>query len=272
MAQVDAPTGVDIAPRQKLWGGYLVLPENRSAVRAAQRLLQSLAKPLARCPFACPLVLHGPTGTGKTALLQSLVKQILELPEARTVRQLPSCELPRASQDPDRELEDLIEVDLLILEDLHHIKTPDAETLGLLLDRRSVFQRPTILTAPTGPANLGNLPRRLTNRLSAGLVLGMHSPDSPSRIELARHYAELRSIHLSGAALIWLADNAHGVRPLFGLIEKLRPLAKRTVGALTVEQIEPILGDSAPPSKPAMQRIVESVCETYPEGKCPRAE
>jgi chromosomal replication initiator protein len=254
-------TEIETPPKQ--WGELLVLPENRSAVRAAARIARTLERPAGRTSSGNPLVFHGPPGVGKTAILQELVRRVIATAEARTARVLSATEFPRASsEETGDELADLRTCDLVAVEDLHHLKAPDLDAVCALLDHRSARGKPTVVTAPNGPANLTELPRRLTSRLGSGLVVRIDPPGTASRVKLARWYADKRKVKLDPDALTWLAETATGVRPLFGMVEELRGVGKSSAKPLTFAQVRDLLQTPTSDHSP-LERIVAKVCETY---------
>src|SRR5437762_2675603 len=74
-----------------------------------------------------------------------------------------------------------------------------------------------------GPPRLTALPRRLTSRLAAGLVVRLGPLSRESRRVLLAHLAGKRGLRLTDAALDGLAakPTGGGVRPLLGMLEAL---------------------------------------------------
>jgi chromosomal replication initiator protein len=243
------------------WGDLLITPENRFAVRSAQRVLRALRSGTSRVAYACPLYWHGSHGTGKTSLANELLRQVALLPGIKQLGLVTFAEWPR---DP-KELRLLQEHDLLVIEGLHQLKKPDVDSLVQLLDARTKHRRMTILTGSTGPANLPNVPRRLCSRIAAGLMLNLLQPGSTSQLLLVRELARQHKIKLSREALSWLATNASGYRDILGQFETLRTTRKPSPVALTVLQVQETLAKTAQHSQPRslLQGIVGRVAKLY---------
>lgn len=236
----------------------LVLPENRSAVRAAERLVATFRKEACGPRFARPLVFHGPTGCGKSAVVRGVIQQVIAGEHPRTVQVLASAELPREAD----ELTALRDVDLLALEDVQHVKTADVGSLLILLDVRSARRMPTLFTASAGPAALTDLPRRLTNRLSAGLAVRLDALGLASRTRFAAWYAEQVSVRLAAEAIDFLARCADGLRHLAGMIDTLRTTSAARKGELSASQVRDLLADPVPPT-PLLDRITRTVAGAF---------
>jgi chromosomal replication initiator protein len=240
------------------WAGLLVLPENSSAVRAAERLVAAFRKEACGPRFARPLLFHGPTGCGKSVLVRGMIQEVIAGEHSRTVQVLASAELPRVPE----ELTALRTIDLLALEDVQHIKSADVGSLLTLLDVRSARRMPTLFTASAGPAALTELPRRLTNRLAAGLVVRLDPLGLSSRTRFAAWYAEQVSVRLAAEAIDSLARCADGLRHLAGMIDTLRATSAARKGELSATQVRELL--AAPlPSTPILDRITRTVAGAF---------
>lgn len=252
----------DLGPKPASWGEFVSVPENRSALVAARRLARTLTQPEPpRKPAPTPLVLHGPPGTGKTFLVQTLVRKLIDDPAGLTVQVVAAREVPKA---PDDELADLRLADLLAVEDVQHLAARGAGDVVRLLDHRTARRRPTIVTASAGPAGLTGLPQRLTSRLAAGLVVRLEPLSRGSRRELLERQAVKRKLRLTAAALDWLAarPTGGGVRPLLGMLETLA--AQSRGGSLDVDDVKCLLATGHPPSRRGpVGTIVAKVAETF---------
>src|SRR5439155_13520162 len=126
---------------------------------------------------------------------------------------------------PPDALEGAAACDLLIVEDLQHLPPRAADALTRLVDHRLSRRRPLVVTATAGPAQLTDLPARLTSRLSAGLVVGLEPLSAASRRLLLDRLARQRRLRTAPGVLDWLAGHTPGgVRPLLGALTALETL------------------------------------------------
>jgi chromosomal replication initiator protein len=249
-------------PSPAAWAEVVPLPENRSALRGVRRIAQALASS-GRVPN--PLVLHGPPGTGKTLLATALIRAVVADPAGRTVQAVPANDLARPNDaDAPADFTDLAECDLLVIEDLQHLPTRTADAVGRLLDARTSRRRPTVVTANAGPAGLKPLPRRLTSRLAAGLVVQLEPLSPASRRKLLAVLADRRGVCLTADAIDWLAERSTGggARPLIGVVERLKVLARGKSEPLDHETVAGLLAETD--LGPAgVERIVARVAAAF---------
>lgn len=251
------------------WGGFLALAENQSALEAVLSLCDTILA--GRRPPVNPLVLHGPPGSGKTHLTSTLLQHLGEGPEVVTARTVAVGDLARAGAtdrtstgfaDPD-----LVACDLLVLEDAQLLPARDADAFCELLDRRVSRRRATIVTANIGPAALRHLPRKLTSRLGAGLVIQLEPLSPASRRALLEDAARSRKLQLTPGALDWLSEQSTGggIRPLLGLLGSLAAAAKATPGPLDRLAVQDIFSATGQPvsSRRDVSRIVKQVATAY---------
>ncbi len=231
----------------RAWGGFLALPENRSALRAV-RLLAKAVGAGRRPPFA-PLVLHGPPGTGKTHLTTALLGKLSA--GGVTARAVAVGDAARfTADDPTSSLADpdLAACDLLVLEDVQLLPPRAADAACDLLDRRLSRRAAVVATANAGPASLGHLPQRFTSRLAGGLVVKLDPPGPASRRTILAAAAGAKRVRLTPDALDWLATQTDGVRPLLGLLNNLAPFAADHPGPLDRPAAAELLAGTGQPT------------------------
>jgi chromosomal replication initiator protein len=176
-----------------------------------------------------PLFLYGASGCGKTHLIAALAHELALRHLEITARIQPARELAdyQSIIPSDWHGDSLIECDLLAVEDLQHLPTRASETLVRIIDERLSHQLQTVLTANVGPAQLDQLPSRLTSRLVGGLVVGLTPLGPASRLVFLRDRIERRQLPLGHEVLTWLAEHLPGsCRQLDGAVTRVESLVR----------------------------------------------
>jgi chromosomal replication initiator protein len=273
-----APAGrrimaVAAGPSAHPWDGYLTGPENELAMASAQAMARGERQGIS------PLVVHGPSGVGKSRLLAGLVAERLRREPGSAVAHLDAETFAAAcveagggtSGDGWPALRDRLRgVDLFVLEDLEGMeRTPSArEELAHTLDALEAAGAAVAVSAKTAP---GTWPRRewpvrLINRLLGGLTVRVDPPGLASRRRYVLHRAGEHGLALQAEAVERLAQAADGYRTLDGWIARLglesrhgsesrgRGAGRRTGGnsrALDPETVAAILAEEALLADPA---------------------
>jgi chromosomal replication initiator protein len=241
--------------------GFQILPENRSAVRAVTGLVQSAL--LGKRPSVCPLVLHGPPGTGKTHLTAAAIGALAGGENVVTARSVPARELARPDDESGFADRDLQTCDFLAVEDVQHLPEQAADALCELIDRRAARRKALVVTAGAGPAGLTHLSRRLTSRLASGLVVQLEPLGAQSRRAILE--AKAKNLRLTPDALDWLAAQGGGLRPALGLLQNLALVAASYPGPLDRDAVEQILAGTGQPTSRGTElaAIIKRVCVAF---------
>ncbi|MGL4422553.1 MAG: helix-turn-helix domain-containing protein [Gemmataceae bacterium] len=236
------------------WNG---IREQKSAGAALQRVQLAVARH-GRVPASLmPLLLVGPTGSGKTALVDRFVQMLLSGTIVRTAQKIPANDLDVGAE----EWPDLATCDVCIVEDMQHLPDNAVGAMAQLLDARGARRLATVLTANVGPAAMLQYPRRLTSRMVAGLVLTLDSPGLKSRIELVQKFAAFQQLPLCDEAAQWIAvQNPGSIRQLQGTIVTLKGSFPRRGKPLTESEVRQFL---APAERPTLVQIIARVAKQH---------
>jgi chromosomal replication initiator protein len=251
-------------PRQKSYGRFLTLPENRSALLAVEQVLISFQTVRESRPVNL-LYLHGSSGVGKSHLMAYLVREACQRGSS-TVTVLAAGDFqPIGNQEKEPDfLEQAQQADLWILEDVHHLPARSVEALAQLLDYREAHRLPTVVTGQVGPRYLKSREQafsaRLTSRLAAGLVVELEPWQAPSRLVFLEEQVQKRQFALSPDIVKWLAENLPGSgRVLEGAMNQLEILAEQRK-TLDVALVAGHFQQQAEAHQPTVNRIVQQVC------------
>lgn len=246
---------------------FVLGDENRAAMTAARLAAE-------RPGQASPLLLYGPTATGKTHLLQGIRTALrANHPQLRavcmTAEQFTSEYVEAARR---RELPSFRGkfrfVDSLLLDDVHFLagKTGTVGELLQTVDALGRGGKQVVLTADRPPAALGALGEELLSRISAGLVTDVGLPGYDVRLGIARRAASSIGFYVAAEILAALAVqiSSHG-RAVIGAVNRLYAHSLTRGGPLTKEDADGVLAAIAQQNAPCVRLgdVERAVCETF---------
>lgn len=248
------------------WDGYLIGPENA--------LAQAGAMALARGGTAgvSPLVVHGPSGSGKSRLLAGLVaERLLRRPEsvvASIEAEAFAAACAEASGRPGgwAELRDRFRrLDLFVIDDLQSLeRAPWAMVeLSHTLDALDEAGASVAVAARSGPGQWLNWPPRLVNRLVGGLSVRLDPPSVESRRRYLLELARSRGLTLPIDVIESMAGAADGYRTLDGWLSQLNLASKVHRREIGPELVGPILAGDPVGEGPTLEAIAKAVAERF---------
>jgi chromosomal replication initiator protein len=223
---------------------FIAGPENRLLAPPLERLLNAsdvadgLLGNLAE-QFN-PLVLVGPSGSGKSHLAQGIVRAWSQRFDASEIAYFTAADFGRERQAA--ELEERLEawrdqiraVRLLVVEDLDSLR-PRAtiqQELRTTIDAVIANGGTALVTAHCEPTGISHLDAGLRDRLTAGLTVRINRPDLVTRRALLAQTSAARGLALEPAELDRLAQKDCGTpTQLLGRLAQ----AKQTSGSLPLE-------------------------------------
>lgn len=232
--RIDLPTSLHTAGRvgsehalAAEIGAFVSGPENRLPIFALEKLLTGDGD-FSTAAWATPLVLVGPTGSGKSLLVRGIVRRWLPVLGPDRVAYFTAIDFARRvlAARTDGMLTDLraalAKLQLLVIEDLQKLPAKPAlhHELRDLLDRLTDTQATVLCTSQLAPLALPQMEFGLADRLGGGLVLWLNHPSSDARIELLRLVTSQRGTPIDERQLRTIAESATG--PVSRLFRALR--------------------------------------------------
>lgn len=210
----------------------------------------------------CPLVIGGPTGTGKTHLLRAAANEFF-----RTLGDKVYCsstdELAEAlDRDSAATRAELRRSVVLLLDDAHRLADHPRlqEELIAVLNRFEEEQKPTLL-AGTGRIADWALQEELRSRLEGGLWTEMPEPDLDVRLRFLQNLLKIGRTGLDREQMLLVAQSCTDMRRLCGAARRITA-HRLLLGRDPVQRdIENILRTSGVGSNLSPQRIITLVGE-----------
>lgn len=191
-----------------------------------------------------PLFIHGPSGLGKTHLLQATCQELQRSDWARQVVYV-SCEtfvndFVRAigAGDLSAFRESARQVDALVIDDVQFLANRESSQEELFHTFNILYQsrRQIILSADQSPSQIPTLEDRLKSRFNWGLVTQIDLPNRETRQAILQKKARLRGCEVPEEILDYIAERVESnVRLLEGALTKLISEAQIDGRPMTLE-------------------------------------
>jgi chromosomal replication initiator protein len=250
---------------------FVIGPSNEYAFRSAQMLTANgTHKP-------SPVLFHGPTGVGKTHLLQSTrVEYLRRHRQARavylTAEQFTTAfiEALRGSGLPSFR-QKCRGADLLLIDDLQFFagKRATLEELQHTIDALLADGRQLVLAGDRGLADLsarGGLGPELVSRLAGGLVCELQPPEFATRLDLLRHMREEMRLAVDDQVLTMVAAQITlGARELRGALHRLQATSLAYEQPISREMAQRALADLVQQGTRSVRLadVEQAVCQVF---------
>lgn len=240
---------------------------NRLALTAAQMVVNNPGS-------VSPLFLYGPSGVGKTHLLEGIWSALRR--QSRKSR----CVYLTAEQFTSYFIEALHGrglpnfrryyrgVDLLVIEDVQFFarKRATLDELQYTIDSLLRDGRQLALSSDRSPSQLTNLGNELSVRFSGGLVARLQLPDRVTRLEIVRRVANERGLSVPEPVVELIANHlTEDVRLLHGALNRLaaasQALGEPITRSLAVRTLEELFqSNRRVVALPDIAKAVSEVC------------
>jgi len=246
---------------------FVVGETNRVAFTAVQSVVN-------RPGMMTPLVIHGPTGSGKSHLLEGIWSATRKAAPRRRIVFLSAeqftsyfLEALQGSGLPSFRRK-YREVELLVIDDVQFFAGKRATMIELQHTIDSLLRegRQIVLSVDRPPAELTRLGPELVARMSGGLVCGLEHADEETRKGILRHLAESRQIEVPEPVLDLIAAELPGdARLLSGALNRLHASQMALRQPITMSMAESALADVFQNARRTihMTDIEKAVCDIF---------
>ncbi len=264
-----AATEAGPALRRKLCrlGDFVVGPSNCLAQATASMVLETPGR-------YSPVLLYGPTGVGKTHLLEGMLHGLRSRDQRLRTMYLSAeqftsmfLEALRASGLPNFRRK-YRGVDLLCIDDIQFFCGKKATLVELLHTTESLARegRQVVFTADRPPQELDGLGKELSARLSGGVLCAMQAPDYATRFEITRRTAKRMELDVPDDVLDFVATRlTQHAREISGALFRLQAASRAHARPISLSLAQEALSDLAksPERMVRLSDVSRAVCDLF---------
>ena len=243
----------------------------------SNKLPVSIGKAIAadpNCKTFNPLFIFGPTGVGKTHLIEAIGIKIKENnPRSRVLYiTAPVFERQYTTAVSHNKVNDFLNfyqsIDVLIVDDIQEFagKTGTQNTFYHIFNHLHQNQKQLILSSDCRPTDMDGMMPRLISRFKWGMTVELYPPDYNLRREVLTMKAYQDGLSIPADVLDFIATNVtDSVRELEGIVVSLLAHATMLNHEITIDLARAVLANSVKVSKRQVtfELIAETVCSHY---------
>lgn len=243
------------------------------------RFAQAAAMAVAKNPAKKynPLFIYGPSGLGKTHLMQAIGHYIIFNDPKLKVRYIKTEDFTNELINNIRRGGDINErmskfrqkyrnVDVLLLDDIQFIESKERtmEEVFHTFDSLHNNSKQIVITSDRPPKDIPTLPERLRTRFEWGLMVDITPPDFETRVAILANLADEIGMKISSEVLGFVAQNYNeNVRELEGAFNKISAYASIQNIELDVETVKKVLKCDCKAKSIDIENIVKVVCKHF---------
>ena len=243
----------------------------------SNKLAVSVGKAIAQdpnCKTFNPMFVFGPTGVGKTHLIQAIGIKIKELrPRTRVLYTTARIfEMQYTTAALKNKVNDFISfyqsIDVLILDDIQELagKTKTQNTFFHIFNHLHQNQKQLIMSSDCRPSDMDGMIPRLISRFKWGMTVELYKPDYELRRGVLKMKAAQDGLSMSDEVIDFIAENVvESVRDLEGIVVALLAHATMLNQDIDLDLAQKVVGNTIKVSKKQMsfELIAETVSRFY---------
>lgn len=206
-----------------------------------------------------PLFLYGGVGLGKTHLMHSIARYIMDnMPEKKTLyvtsEDFTNEVVNAIRTNTQTQLKDKYrKVDVLLIDDIQFLENKEGTQEEFFHTFNALFneRKQIVISSDKPPQELRNMEQRLVSRFSSGLSTDIISPDYETRMAILQKKENLENYNFDNSILDYIATNiTSNIRELEGALNKLIAFHNLEKKPVTLEIAQHELRDLISPNAP----------------------
>ena len=225
-----------------------------------------------------PLFIYGGAGLGKTHLMHSIARFILEQDPKLNVLYVTSENFTNELIESIRSGNNSVmtsfrakyrEVDVLLIDDIQFIigKESTQEEFFHTFNELYGNKKQIVISSDKPPKEIETLEERLRSRFEWGILADIGQPDYETRMAILRKKEETEGYEIDDEVIKYIASNiTSNIRELEGALNKLIAMSVLDHKAISLELAEEALKDMIAPQQKKIitpELIMETVCEHF---------
>jgi len=246
---------------------FVVGSFNELAHAACQAVLKNLGSTYN------PLFIYGPTGVGKTHLIQALGNELKNKKNGKKIYYLTSekftVEYVNSIQTNSTNSfkEKYRKYDLLIMDDVQFLSGKERTQWELFHLFNSLYEKnkQIVFSSDRHPNYIPGLEDRLKSRFAAGMIVDINSPDHESRVAIIKSKSQVSNFDIPDEIVDYLANSIEGsIRELEGVLNSIIIHSQLKGKVPSLNDIKGLIKNSIKPKKAApIEDIVKIIAGFY---------
>jgi chromosomal replication initiator protein len=220
-----------------------------------------------------PFFIYGPTGLGKTHLIQAIGNAIKDKFPNKQIHYIPLEKFAidyvnsLRNNKPNEFKQKYRKYDVLIMDDVQFIsnKEKTQEELFHLFNTLHETQKQIIFSSDKHPNQIIGLEDRLRTRFGQGMIVDVTEPDIESRTAIIRSKLDENGLSLPDDVVEYIATSISGsIRELEGSLNTVICQIQLKKRDLSVMEVKKLIKNNIKPSKNvSIQNIVKTISDFY---------
>ena len=247
---------------------FIIAPYNRFAYTAAQAIIEKFGT------MYNPFYVYGPTGVGKTHLLQAIGNRVHQLNHSvntyyTTTESFMENYINAIKKDRVKEFRSVYQsYQLFIIDDVHFLQKSESTLIEVFHLFNALINKNAqiVLSSDQPPSELEKVEDRIRTRLNSGVVIDIEKPKHEDMRIICNEKAKKMGIDVSKEAVEFIVENIpQNIREINGALKSIHLHAMNTanmsVGVADVKKF--IKNHIQSKANISYEKVIESVCAYY---------